>query len=249
MSTPSTSTKALFIAAIAVVVAGVYTTSVERKENLKLQSSHGKTPEERAIESGTTAPTPHQTGPPKENTLPPIPPETGLPAPETRHIMMPWSDIPKQAKRVFIGANLRGNYLSMKSLAYFVIMQTPPTSPDDIYGNFALFVEGGKIGIKIHPRTVITQHNFDFNHHLNYKIEVVLVFKSAYVTRVELHVDGASMGITFEIRDVNMRDNLLRFSDYMLLNDKVKDAHMQIPTAARNDWGSIVETPIKDTFM
>lgn len=208
-------------------------------ENLALRSSHGKTPEEKVVESGTKAPLPVQAGSPG-NTLPPQPPPSEMPAPEKKHMVMEWSKMPPVVHRMFVGCTLSGNYLPLRDDAYFVLIQTPPDK-GDIYGRFSLFVEDHKIGIKAGPRTVITQYNFDFRHHLDYVIEVCFTFVSSYHTRVELLVDKASTGIYFDIRNKDMLTEIRGWPKYVLMHELAKNAHLSVSKDPVNQWGSIIE--------
>lgn len=204
------------------------------------------TPEEKTVQTGTDTPAPVQAGF-AGNTLPPDKPPVAvavaLPPPDSHHLKVNWHGIRPAATTIYVGAKMKGRYQNMKQLAYFTIMQTPP-SGDDIYGDFSIFVEGYKVGGKVGKQTFMTAYHFDFNHLGTYTIEFALVFESAFVTRVELWVDGAATGLWTHIRDINMREWLLSLPSYMLLDSHVTQAYLQEQKRCPNSWGSIVERPL-----
>ena len=165
-----------------------------------------------------------------------------MPAPESKHMEMNWKGLalePKR-KRIFIGAELHGPYTKLKNLAYLVIMQTPPRG-NDIYGDFSLFVEGGKIGFKIGDQSHVMEYMFDFNHHKSYKIEISTTFLTPSKSRFELYIDGSATGLWFDVNDGNMLEKFMRLPPYMLLHENVTNAFLQVQDRPTNDWGNIKE--------
>lgn len=215
-----------------------------KKEKMNLVSTAPNTPEEKVVKTGTTTSAPIQAGF-KENTLPPVKQNKNMPTPESRHMKMAWLNIPSDSKQIFVGAQLQGPYRKLKNLAYFVVMQTPPTSPNDIYGDFSIFVEGGKIGFKIGDQSHIMEYMFDFNHHKTYTIELCTTFLSRSKTRFELYIDGSATGMWFDVSNVNMKETIGQLPTYVLLHDNVKNAFLQAQKqSSNNDWGNIKEIRI-----
>ena len=226
----------LFISAIIWVSAG-------KKENMNLITTSPDTPEEEVVKTGTTTSAPVQAGF-KGNTLPPVSQNTNMPAPESKHMRMDWMKIPPSSERVFVGAELQGPYTKLKSLAYFVILQTPPPNPDDIYGEFSVFVEGGKIGFKMDNQSHIMEYMFDFNHHKTYRIEICTTFLTSLKTRFELCIDGSATGLWFDVDNVNMRERFMQLPPYVLLHDNVNNGFLQVQDRLSNGWGNIKEIHI-----
>lgn len=204
-------------------------------KKMELQSSHDKTALEKVIKSGTNV----QAGI-QGNTLHPQPPPPELPPPDSNHMIMDWDKLPPVVNKMFIGCSTVGSYLPLKDEAYFVLIQTPPKK-DEIYGEFALFVEGHKIGIKAGSRTVVTEYQFDFHHHLDYTIEAAFSFITDYHSRIELIIDKASTGIYFDIRDTELLKQIRSWPRYVLMNDLVKNAHLCVSNDPQKQWGSIIE--------
>lgn len=221
----------------------VYILTMPGKENMKLIASSSDTPEEEVVKTGTTTSPPVQAGF-KGNTLPPVPQNTNMPLPESKHMIMDWVKIPPNSGRIFVGAELQGPYTKLRSLAYFVILQTPPKSPDDIYGEFSIFVEGGKIGFKIDERSHIMEYMFDFNHHRTYRIELCTTFLSPTKTRFELYIDGSAVGLWLDVANVNMMNKFRQLPMYVLLHDSVKNGFLQSQNKPSVGSGNIREVHI-----
>jgi hypothetical protein len=206
------------------------TTAASTSENMKVQKFEPqflvKTPDEKIYDTQTTAPPAVQAGFPG-NTLPPAQTNVDFPKPQGRYTEFNWSGIPDGCKKVYIGAKMKGNYRPMRALANFPIIQTPPENDQDIYGNMSIFVEGEKVGLRLLPGSMIFDYHFDYRHHKEYQLEMVVHFESQFVTRVELWIDGASTGQSFTIRDTDMRKKMSELPHYVLLGDKVVSAYLQ----------------------
>lgn len=199
-------------------------------ENMNIQKKSPQfiiqTPDEKIFDTKTLPPTPVQAGFPG-NTLPPEKPNVNFPSPDHKFTEFKWKEIPMDAPRIYIGAVMEGKMRKMKALAFFPIIQTPPQNPDDLYGDMSIFVEGGKVGLRLLPGSMIFDYKFDFMRNGPYKIEMVVQFVSVYVTRVELWIDGAATGLSYTIRGQNMRQKIHNLPTYITMDDKVKSTYLQ----------------------
>lgn len=201
-----------------------------QEENMKVQKTEpqflAETPDEKIYDTGTTQAPAVQAGSPG-NTLPPTKTNVNFPPPQGKYTEFNWQAIPDKCSFVYIGATMEGDFRSMRSLANFPILQTPPQNDEDIYGDMSIFVEGGKVGLRLLPGSMIFDYHFDYRHHKEYKFEMVIHLLSAFTTRVELWVDGASTGHSFVIRDVNMRKKLSELPPFVLIGEKVTSTYLQ----------------------
>lgn len=169
-----------------------------------MMDKHKNSSSSENMAGATTSSAPVQAGFPG-NTLAPVKPYTATPSPasESHTITMNWPGIPMGTKKVWVGVDLKpGPYQRQRTMAYFPLLQTPPTQ-QKIYGDLSLFVEGGRVGMKIGNDSVITGYKFDMNRRTDYRIEMVIEFISAFTTRVSLVVDG---GVTGEEMVIRKRD-------------------------------------------
>lgn len=194
-------------------------------ENMRA-SAEEDTPDEKIYDTQTTSAPVVQAGFPG-NTLPPAKTNVDFPPPEGKYTEFNWGAIPNSCSIVYIGATMKGDFRPMKALANFSILQTPPENNEDIYGNMSIFVEGGKVGMRLLPGSKIFDYHFDYRHHEEYKFEMVIYLLSAFTTRVELWIDGSSTGHSFTIRDVNMGKKLSELPPYVLIGEKVTSTYLQ----------------------
>lgn len=219
---------ALLIYAFGIKIGGNGTGSAENSVAEKRQLMESiKTLDEKILDTGTTPAPAVQAGFPG-NTLPPAKTNTDFPVADQKITSFAWNNIPKKTKKIYVGAKMTGPFTKLRALAYFIVLQTPPTQVGDIYGDISIFVEGGKIGIRLLPGSHIFDYPFDFRHDpKEYRIEACIHFDSAFTTRVELWVDGANTGHSFTIRNENMRDKIMNLSPTIVLGKKVKSAYLQ----------------------
>ena len=199
-----------------------------------------KTEDEKIHDTGTTPVPAVQAGFPG-NTLPPAGTNIDFPKPAGEFATFNWKGLPDGTPTMYFGAVMRGNFMKLKPLAYFVVTQTPPNNPEDLFGDISIFVEGGKIGLRLLPGSRIFEYQFDFRHHRDYRIEMVVKFVTEFTTRVELWIDGASTGQAFEIKDVNMRDRIAKLSPYVLVGKQVQSVYLQAGPHGNPGWGDIKE--------
>ncbi len=184
------------------------------------------------------------------NTLPPEKPNKHAAPPAGRHTMFDWKNIPANAGKIYIGARLRGSYQNLKDLAYFPVIQTPPQNKNELYGDMAIFVEGGRIGFRLNPgnnidlATALFPTQFDFGHNDLYTIEMEICMESNYITRINLLVDGAQTGHSFEMRGSPLKHSLAQLPTYVTLQDNVESAYLQFKPMKKDAWGSIVEVNV-----
>lgn len=225
--------------AMSLSVAYNTTTAAASQERMEGQLNT-ETPAEMVAETGTEPAPPVQAGFPG-NTLPPVKPNTATPPPDAMSTDLLWKNIPPDAQHVYVGARMNGGpYDNLRGLSYFVIMQTPPKD-GDIYGDLSIFVEGGKIGLRMKPATKIFDYKFDFSRRGEYRIEMKITFISAFVSRIELMIDGSSTGEEFLLRSINLRDHLYALPERVMIHDKTKSAYLQVSTPSKPQWGSIRE--------
>jgi hypothetical protein len=206
-----------------------------------LRGTSTRTYEETVHETGgmTTAP-PSPAGGPGNTIAPVVAPNT---PPDTHYSMtdFDWGQIHHGTKIVWVGCKLKGPYQQFKDKGYFVLLQTPPPSNAEIYGDFSLFVEGGKIGIRLAGNSVITMQGFDYDHKNVYLIEAKVTILSLTRARVDLIIDGANSGHSFTIYNENIVDRLRELPGRMEMLPNVMAAWLQQNKEFQNNWGSIVE--------
>lgn len=176
----------------------------------------------------TTTAAPVQAGFPG-NTLAPVQPYTATPSPasESHMTTLKWSAIPIGTKKVFVGVDLKpGPYQRQRTMAYFPLVQTPP-GPGKMYGNFSLFVEGGRFGMKLGNDSTVTNFKFDMNRRTHYRVEVVIEFISAFTTRLSLLVDGGVTGEELMIRRQNTASLIQSLPEEVQLYSIVDSAWLQ----------------------
>ena len=201
-----------------------------------------RTYQETVKETGgeTTKPAEQAGGP--GNTLAPVVAPTRGPTVTYSKTSFKWDQIHTNANWIWVGCKMTGSYRHLRELGYFPIIQTVPTSNKEIYGDFSIFCEGGKIGIRVGGNSVVTAQKFDFDHKLTYMIEIKITFISATKSRVDLIIDGSNVGHSFTIYDEHLVHKLKALPVTMELLPNVGAAWLQQnKTPLHNNWGSIVE--------